>query len=278
MHSAGCGVLIADLKLHRTATEWLQTLKDGPKVHFQPTDVSDWNQLEAAFTAFEKEFGGAPDIVVPGAGVYEPSFNSFWEDVDEASHYKLFDINLNHPIKMTRLAIRKMRGAGKPGVIIHLSSVSAQRPSITVPLYAVSKAGISQFVRGMVQLEELAGIRVVGVAPGSVLRFNPTISLTINSAINTPLFHDNPRSLALIDLEKDVALPPEEVASAMMALLTDSKYPPGTILEVGDVGKWREVHLFNDGGPQGRATVLREKAKAQIELVKDILAKDGGQK
>ena len=144
----------------------MSTLDGGPKVHFQKTDVTDWNQLSAAFDVFEREFGGAPDIVCPGAGVYEPSFNSFWGDEDEASHYKLLDINLLHPIKMTRLAVRKMRQAGKQGVVVHVSSISAQRPSITVPLYSVSKQGVSQFVRSMEPLEELAGIRVVAVAPG----------------------------------------------------------------------------------------------------------------
>jgi len=133
---------------------------------FHKTDVSDWGQLEDVFKVCETEFGSVPDIVVPGAGVYEPSFNGFWDDVDERSHYQLFDINLLHPIKMTRMAVRRMRQANKPGVILHLSSISAQMPSITVPLYAVSKAGISQFVRSMATLEELAGIRVVAVAPG----------------------------------------------------------------------------------------------------------------
>jgi 3-hydroxybutyrate dehydrogenase len=168
LYKAGCGVLIADLSLHKDAESWLSSVKDskGPKIHFHRTDVTDWNQLEEVFNVFEKEYGDAPDIVVPGAGVYEPSFNSFWGDVDKASHYKLFDINLLHPIKMTRIAVRKMQRAGKPGVVIHLSSISAQRPSVTVPLYSVSKQGISQFIRSMAPLEELANVRVVGVAPG----------------------------------------------------------------------------------------------------------------
>jgi 3-hydroxybutyrate dehydrogenase len=168
LRAAGCSVLIADLSLHKTAQTWLSSLKDasGPKIHFHRTDVTDWSQLSSVFDVFEKEFGGAPDIVVPGAGVYEPSFNGFWSDEDEDSHYKLFDINLLHPIKMTRIAVRRMQRAGKKGVVCHISSISAQRPSLTVPLYSVSKQGVSQFVRSMAPLEELAGVRVVGVAPG----------------------------------------------------------------------------------------------------------------
>lgn len=168
LYEAGCGVLIADLHLHATAEEWRRSIQDqpGPRVLFRKVDVSNWEELEGTFSFFAKEFGSAPDIVVPGAGVYEPSFNPFWDDVDAPSHYKLLDINLLHPIKMTRVAVRRMRQANKPGVILHLSSISAQMPSITVPLYAVSKAGISQFVRSMANLEDLARIRVVAIAPG----------------------------------------------------------------------------------------------------------------
>lgn len=97
---------------------------------------------------------------------------------------------------------------------------------------------------------------------------------SIYSAIQTPLFVDNPKSLALIDMEKDTVLPPEEVAKAMIALVTDAKYPPGTVLEVGDIGQWREVMLFNDGGPQGRSTNLRSKVKQLEEIVRASLKKD----
>lgn len=137
-----------------------------PKVIFHQTDVSDWEQLESLFDVCEKELGDVPDIVVPGAGLYEPSTNSFWGDSDQASHYKIFDINILHPIKTTRIAIRRLRATHKPGVIVHLSSITAQIPTVVNPLYSVSKQAISQFVRCMAPLEDLAGIRVVAVAPG----------------------------------------------------------------------------------------------------------------
>lgn len=159
---------MVDLALHASAKEWLKTIQSqtSPRVRFQKVDVSDWKQLELAFEVFENHFGGSPDIVVPGAGVYEPSSNGFWADADDASHYKLFDINILHPIKISRIAIRRLRRDQKPGVILHLSSITAQIPSVVNPLYSVSKQAISQFVRCMAPLDGLAGIRVVAVAPG----------------------------------------------------------------------------------------------------------------
>jgi NAD(P)-dependent dehydrogenase (short-subunit alcohol dehydrogenase family) len=173
LYNSGCSVLIADISLHRTANEWLRSIEktDGStRVVFHKTDVTKWIQLEDLFDAFEQHFDGdTPDVVVPGAGLYEPSTNTFWGDQDsiDGSRYKIFDVNILHPIKMTRIAVRRMRRAGKTaGVILHLSSITAQKPSVTNPLYSVSKQAVSQFVRCMEPLERLSGIRVVAVAPG----------------------------------------------------------------------------------------------------------------
>lgn len=70
----GCNVLIADLALRPEA----QTIVDKhtgqsgtARAIFQPTDVTDWQQLDQMFEVAEKEFGEI-DLVCPGAGVYEP--------------------------------------------------------------------------------------------------------------------------------------------------------------------------------------------------------------
>ncbi|KAF9886750.1 hypothetical protein FE257_011127 [Aspergillus nanangensis] len=259
LYETGCSVLLADLGLHPSAKEWLRMIESqpGPKVRFQKTDVTDWTQLETAFDIVEKEFGEAPDIIVPAAGVYEPSSNGFWADSDSASQYKVFAVNITHPIKMSRMAIRRLRRARKSGVIVHVSSITAQIPSVVNPLYSVSKQAVSQFVRCMAPLEGLAGIRVVAVAPG---------------VVDTPLFRDSAKARQHIDLEKDFVLPAEEIVKAMMFLVTSSKYSSGTVLEVGDIDGWREVGLFHDPGPQGRSTLPRPKAKSAISLVEQALA------
>ncbi|KAI1616247.1 NAD-dependent 15-hydroxyprostaglandin dehydrogenase [Exophiala viscosa] len=260
LHNAGVKVLIADIGLHADAKKWLATLESDKPI-FQQTDVTDWKQLERAFTVCRETFGDVPDIVVPGAGIYEPNTNTFWDDVDsdEGSRYKVLDVNLVHPIKASRLAIRNMVEAGKGGAIVHTSSIAAQRSSIVTPLYTASKHGISSFVRGMAPLQELSGIRVVGVAPG---------------VVGSPLYTDHPETMKFLDLSKDFLLPPEEIAKAMFALLTDARYKAGTILEVCDIGNWREVELLNDSGPRGPASTTSNKAEA-IKGVLPHLSKDG---
>ncbi len=168
LYSAGCNVLIADLALHISAQSWLSTISTEGRIAFQQTDVIDWSQLERTISACEENFSSVPDIIVPGAGIYEPSTNSFWNDLDSASSYKVLDVNLVHPIKLSRIAIRALRRAGKGGTIVLISSIAGQRSSIVTPLYTASKHGINSFIRGMAMLEELAGIKVMGVAPGFV--------------------------------------------------------------------------------------------------------------
>lgn len=170
VHAAGCSVVLADLALHPTASDWIESLSpvEKTRVVFRCVDVTDWNQLESAFDFCRVQFGGIPTIVVPGAGVYEPSSNSFWADCDEDSRYRVLDINLVHPIKMTRIAVSRLVRANKSGTVIHIASIAAQRPSIVAPLYAASKRGLDSFIRSMAPLDHLSKIRVVGVAPGYV--------------------------------------------------------------------------------------------------------------
>jgi 3-hydroxybutyrate dehydrogenase len=173
--AGGYSIIISDLRLHPLAKEWIEQVdsqkslsrsRETPRVIYQQTDVTQWSQIEAAFDRSEAEFGTCPDLVVPGAGVYEPSSNSFWADSDHDNQYLILSINLTHPIKTSRIAIRRMLRAKKPGTIVHVSSIAGQRTTIVTPLYTVSKHGINAFVRGMGALQDLAGIRVVGVAPG----------------------------------------------------------------------------------------------------------------
>lgn len=70
----GCNVVMADLKLLPEAKELLDThstLREGRRAIFQKTDVSKWRDLTILFKKTVEEFG-AVDIVVPGAGIYEP--------------------------------------------------------------------------------------------------------------------------------------------------------------------------------------------------------------
>ncbi|OAP63779.1 hypothetical protein AYL99_03006 [Fonsecaea erecta] len=275
LYRAGFNVLICDLALHREAVAWLDTIqprKDdtsttshptvassssspsgGPRVAFLKTDVSDWKQLHGAFDGYAREFGGGvPDVVCPGAGVYEPSWNNFWNDGDDdAGFYTLLRINLEHPLKMSRIAIRKWVQHRRPGTIVLVSSTGAQKPSMLTPLYGAAKQGVSNLARGMARLQDMEDIRVVAVAPG------PTMS---------PLMYDHPEALRFVDPDKDKLSTPDEIGRGMMAVAFDrERFPPGTVLEVTHPDRWREVNLLNDPGPGPHAfTSRKEEGMADV--------------
>jgi hypothetical protein len=108
----------------------------------------------------------------------------------------------------------------------------------------------------------------------SIVAVRSFVNRSYNSVVDTPLFRDSSNAREHIDFETDFILPPEEVVKTMMALVTDSRYPSGTVLEVADIGGWREVQLLNDGGPQGRAASSRAKAAEAIRIVEEALDKD----
>lgn len=54
------------------AQSWMESLKDQTQVHFQPCDVSDWQQLEAIPLRSRKILGVLPDVWIPAAGIFEP--------------------------------------------------------------------------------------------------------------------------------------------------------------------------------------------------------------
>lgn len=70
--AGGCNVVIADLTLHQEAQEVTDAKhSDGARASFVETDVAKWDQLQKSFDYAVKEFGHL-DIVVPGAGIFEP--------------------------------------------------------------------------------------------------------------------------------------------------------------------------------------------------------------
>jgi len=160
-------------------------------------------------------------------------------------------INLEHPIKMSRIAIRKWVQADIPGTIVMVSSIGAQGASPVVPLYQVSKHGISCFTRCMARMQELANIRVVAVSPG------PT---------RTPLLAA-PEAARFVDFEKDKLAEPEAVARGMMAVGFGDIYPPGTVLEVTYPQRMREVSLLNDRGPDPSIWISKKE-----EAITDVFA------
>ena len=239
------------------------------------------------FKAAEDHFGSV-DVVCPGAGIFEPHWTNFWYPPGSASsgddplggHYKVLDINLTHPIRVTQMALSKFLSASSPASpsnpksIVHIASVSAQITTLMFPLYCASKHGVQAFVRCLGDLEESHGIRVTAVDPG---------------VVKTPIWMEHPEKLKIVRQEgegRDEWVTPEEVAGVMLACVRDDEVRSvvegsgitekaemipikgGTCLEVL-AGTVRDVPLFNNPGPfasgrKGAAVGESEKLKDEV--------------
>lgn len=272
----GIKVVLADLKLSSDAEQLLNNNKD--QAIFIKCDVTSWLDLQSAFDDTIKVFGGI-DLIVPNAGVFEMSSSSFWhppgtsasKDTIEDSSYKTLEINITHPIRLTQMGIEYFMREKKNGHILLVSSIAAQTPTLTKPMYCASKAAISMFVRSLAGLATppegsgVKGVLVNAIAPGMV---------------DTPLWKIDQADMEGWQAGNENSpfdwLDPEEIAQEMfkMVMTDDERYKGGAVIE-RTKGKTRVVgeEMSEDKAPFGPkdAPPMAPKIKAmkyedQIEL------------
>lgn len=76
------------------------------------------------------------------------------------------EINVNHPIKLTRIAMRALLGRDKKGVVLMIASVAGLAGLYASPLYCATKHAIVGFVKSMAEADRLEGVKVVAICPG----------------------------------------------------------------------------------------------------------------
>lgn len=221
--------MIADLRLLPEAEQVVSTSDD---VAFMECDVSNWRDLEAIPHKVSEAFGAdaVADVWIAGAGVFEPKWSSFFHDL-ETDHYKTFQINSEHPIKLTRIAMRSLLAANKPGVVLIVASMAGINGQYGAALYCASKHAVVGFTKSMAQADADENIKIVCVCPGMV---------------STPLWTgDAARDVAdQYSFTEDVCVSAIDVAGAMVEMVESSEYPGGALLEVS---KGRLRHKLESG-------------------------------
>ncbi|CAN8105080.1 unnamed protein product [Discula destructiva] len=223
-------VIIGDLELTAAAEDFLHTTEvDSPgSVVFGTCDVMDWNSLHALISASVQEFSELPDVYRPCAGIFEPPWSNFWVDTEG---YATTRINREHPIKLTRLAIRALRGGGdKKGVVL---TVASSGSGLIGTLYCTSKHAIVGLMESLGHVDAAEGVKVVCICP---------------TIVATPLWEDREDDRAKdykYGEEGSARDTPEEVANAMLRLVEEGKYAGGTVLRKTQA----EEHIAIEGGP-----------------------------
>jgi NAD(P)-dependent dehydrogenase (short-subunit alcohol dehydrogenase family) len=214
---SGARVLIPDLRLTAEAAELINGSKGNAA--FMKCDVSKWTDLEAIPSEVEKAFGkgAVADVWVPGAGIFEPKWSSFLYD-EEKEFYMQMRINAEHPIKLTRIAMRSCLGANKPGVVMLVASGAGITGTYAAALYCATKHAVVGFCKSMAQADADENIKVVCICPGMVA---------------TPLWTgDNAKHVnSQFSYTDDVCITSDEVAEGMKDMIESPKYKGGALME-----------------------------------------------
>lgn len=262
--AGGTTVLIADIALTSNCETFLNSHKD--EAHYFKTDVTSWTDLSNLFTHAHKVLGGI-DLVCPNAGIFEMPSSNFWyppgskeaKDTLEESRYKVLDVNITHPIRLTQMAIEYFMREGKEGHVLLVSSIAAQQPTFVKPMYSASKAAISSFTHSMAGLATpphgIPKIMVNAVAPGMV---------------RTPLWSGQEDMKGFLDSPFDW-LEPEEIARGMMKIVTTDEYKGGEVVEV-TLNNLRLQEVLNDPGPPALKAMENLTDEQRMEAMGPMIA------
>lgn len=255
-------VLIADIRLVEEAQHLLRDTNAAGKIAYAKCDVCNWRHLEQLPSEVEQAFGhgAVADLWVAGAGVFEPNVSSFFEDKEDDG-YRAMRINAEHPIKLTRIAMRSLLGANKPGVVLIVASGAGVAGFYSSPLYCATKHAVVGFTKSMTQADKDENIKVVSVCPGIVA---------------TPLWQSSQASEVAkqYSYSDNMAIAPEEVAEAMKDLVEQEKFPGGSLLEVS---KKKGVNLLESNEvPSAKSPELQDWIDQCYAPTREMLKKERG--
>jgi 3-oxoacyl-[acyl-carrier protein] reductase len=180
-------------------------------------DVTDGEQVDAAFAAVEAEFGGTVEVLVSNAGVTRDGLLLRMSEDDFAG---VIDANLTASYRVAKRAARGMLRARR-GRIILMSSVVGLLGAAGQSNYAASKAGLVGLARSLARELGSRGITVNVVAPGPVA-----------TDMTAALGEDRMAAIvAAVPLER--AATPDEIAGVVQFLAgPDAAYITGAVIPV----------------------------------------------
>jgi glucose 1-dehydrogenase len=215
----GFAVVVADIRLDGVTTIARAIADTGGEAIGLPVDVTRRASVADLVAATLKRFGRL-DVLVNNAGIidYAPLL-----ELTEQAWDRVLAVNLKGAFLCTQLAAAAMIDSGTSGVIVNITSISAELPEPECVHYGVSKAGLAYLTRSAALALAPRGIRVVGIAPGT---------------IQTPMNRDILRDTAVVEARL-ATIPlrrlgtPADIAAAVSFLVSDAAcYVTGSTLYV----------------------------------------------
>ena len=212
--SCGADVIVVSRKLEpcEQVAEAVRTM--GRRALALSCHVGDWDALpelvDAAYGAF-----GKVDVLVNNAGIAPVAPRS--SEVSQDLFDKTVAVNFKGPFRLSALIGERMVAAGS-GVIINISSLAAEKPSPTYPVYAGAKAALNIMTQD------------------HAMEFGPKVR--VNAIMCGPFWTDIAKSWReAADKNSPAAVKrigrPEEIATTALYLASDrSSFTTGAIIRL----------------------------------------------
>lgn len=135
--------------------------------HLVPVEVvvADIGMETGRLVLIEKIKERVPDLILnnAGFGLYGPALTHETKELQE-----IVDVNVSGVLQLTLEGARALKDAGKPGIILNVSSSSDLIVFPCLAVYAASKAFVTQFSRSFDEEMKPHGIRILVSCPGVV--------------------------------------------------------------------------------------------------------------
>jgi len=139
--------------------------ESGTRPTLVRADVADEDDVAGMFQRVLGEYGRL-DFLVNNAGIQVAADS---DQVTAAQFDKVVAVNLRGAFLCARQAVRHLLDAGRPGVILNVSSVHQLIPKPRFVGYSVSKGGMQNLTRTLALEYAARGIRVNGIGPGATV-------------------------------------------------------------------------------------------------------------
>jgi 3-oxoacyl-[acyl-carrier protein] reductase len=143
------------------ATEQLEA-EPGGRFHFRALDARDMDGMKGLVADLVGEHGRIDALVNSAAVGQDHLLSHTPPDVIDA----IIGINIKAPILLTRLVLRHMLVADRPGRIVNISSICGSQGYPGLVVYSASKGAMDAFTRSLAREVGGRGILVNSIAPG----------------------------------------------------------------------------------------------------------------
>jgi len=222
--SAGLGRAFTTMLLSEGVRVW-GTARDGGRLanlatthpaHFTPVilDLDDPVAAEAAFNRAANSAGGNFELVINNAGY---GVFGFFHEIDVAMWERQLSAMLNCTLRLTHLALRRMRERDR-GCIVNVSSLAVEFPLPFMSGYNVAKAGLSALSESLIVETQGTPINVIDFRPGD-FRTDFNQAMLTSSAANSALSGRAARAWQALEAHREASPPALDAAADLRKAL-----------------------------------------------------------